>query len=172
MILISADNKNVTMKNLDVDSIEDENSNIKSSKSSSTHISAATSTLLNRDYYIKIGSADTLLKEIGIMSKDGKIKNDKIRKYNQIDHYVELLEGILDKLPQNQVVNILDCGCGKSYLSFVLNYYLTEVKRKKCHFIGLDYSEDVIESSKKMASNLNYRNMEFHAIDINEIFPK
>ena len=100
------------------------------------------------------------------MSKDGKIKNDRIRKYNQIDHYVELLEGVLDKLPQNQIVNILDCGCGKSYLSFVLNYYLTEVKKKKCHFIGLDYSEEVIDSSKKMAENLNYRNMEFHAIDI------
>lgn len=49
-----------------------------------------TSTLLNRDYYIKPGRADSLLKEIGIMSKEGKIKNDKIRKYNQIDHYVEL----------------------------------------------------------------------------------
>ena len=171
VILISADNKNVTMKNLDVDSMEEENSNIISSKTPSTHIGGTTSTLLNRDYYIKVGSADALLKEIGIMSKDGKIKNDRIRKYNQIDHYVELLEGVLDKLPQNQVVNILDCGCGKSYLSFVLNYYLTEVKRKKCHFIGLDYSEEVIESSKKMASNLNYRNMEFHAIDINEYSP-
>jgi SAM-dependent methyltransferase len=171
VILISADNKNVTMKNLDVDSTEEENSTTISSKSPSTHIIGTTSTLLKRDYYIKIGSADALLKEIGIMTKEGKIKNDKIRKYNQIDHYVELLEGVLDKLPQNQIVNILDCGCGKSYLSFVLNYYLTEVKRKKCHFIGLDHSEEVIESSKKMASNLNYRNMEFHAIDINDYSP-
>ncbi len=171
VILISADNKNVTMKNLDVNSIEDEDSNIISSKASSTHITGTTSTLLNRDYYIKTGSADSLLKEIGIMSKDGKIKNDKIRKYNQIDHYVELLEGVLDKLPKNQIVNILDCGCGKSYLSFVLNYYLTEVKKKKCHFIGLDYSESVIESSKSMAKNLNYRNMEFHAIDIKNYEP-
>ena len=87
--------------------------------------------LLNRDYYIKVGKADALLKEIGIMSKDGKIKNDKIRKYNQIDHYVEFLEGIFDKLPKNQVVNILDCGCGKSYLSFVLNYYLNRSKKEK-----------------------------------------
>jgi SAM-dependent methyltransferase len=161
VILISADNKNVTMKNLDVNSIEDEDPNI----------SGATSTLLKRDYYIKIGSADALLKEIGIMSKDGKIKNDKIRKYNQIDHYVELLEGVLDTLPRNQIVNILDCGCGKSYLSFVLNYYLTEVKKKKCHFIGLDHSESVIQSSKSMAKNLNYRNMEFHAIDIKDYEP-
>ncbi len=171
VILISADNKNVTMKNLDVNSIDAKDSTITSPNPSPSPISGTTSTLLNRDYYIKIGKADALLKEIGIMSKEGKIKNDKIRKYNQIDHYVELLEGVLDKLPRNQVINILDCGCGKSYLSFVLNYYLTEVKKKKCHFIGLDYSESVIDSSKIMAKNLNYRNMEFHAIDIENYEP-
>lgn len=168
VILITADNKNVSMKNVDVDKLQaEESSSPKKEPVSHTN----TSTLLNRDYYIKVGKADALLKEIGIMSKDGKIKNDKIRKYNQIDHYVELLEGILDELPKNQTINILDCGCGKSYLSFVLNYYLTEVKRRKCHFIGLDYSEGVIESSKAMASNLSYRNMEFHAIDIKNYVP-
>lgn len=160
-ILISADNKNVKMTNTETKDEENESSSSL----------GETSTLLNRDYYIKVGKADALLKEIGIMTKEGKVKNDKIRKYNQIDHYVELLEGILDKLPKNQTVNILDCGCGKSYLTFVLNYYLTEVKKRKCHFIGLDYSEGVIESSKKMAGNLGYRNMEFHAMDINNYIP-
>lgn len=160
-ILITADNKQVKMKNIEV---KEDSKNI-------NHKIGETSTLLNRDYYIKVGKADHLLKEIGIMTADGKVKNDKIRKYNQIDHYVELMEGILDKLPFNQTINILDCGCGKSYLTFVLNYYLTEVKKRKCHFIGLDYSEKVIEASKRMAENLNYRNMEFHALDINEYRP-
>lgn len=169
VILITADNKNVTMKNVDVEKVDEVNSSPSNKKDVTMHNN--TSTLLNREYYIKPGKADALLKEIGIMSKEGKIKNDKIRKYNQIDHYVELLEGILEELPKNTVVNILDCGCGKSYLSFVLNYYLTEVKRRKCHFIGLDYSEAVIESSKNMASNLGYRNMEFHAIDIKNYTP-
>ena len=168
-ILISADNKNVKMTNTEVkdDDVDFDNANA----SKPMHSLGETSTLLNRDYYIKVGKADALLKEIGIMTKDGKVKNDKIRKYNQIDHYVELLEGILDKLPKNNTINILDCGCGKSYLTFVLNYYLTEVKKRKCHFIGLDYSEGVIEASKKMAENLGYRNMEFHAIDINNYVP-
>lgn len=169
VILITADNKNVTMRNIDVDKVPEDTTVSSSKKEVIPH--SNTSTLLNRDYYIKTGKADSLLKEIGIMSKDGKIKNDKIRKYNQIDHYVELLEGILDELPKNTAINILDCGCGKSYLSFVLNYYLTEVKRRKCHFIGLDYSEGVIQSSKDMATNLGYRNMEFHAIDIKNYTP-
>ena len=164
-ITITGDNKNVKMSNKEVpdEEISEEPKEISN---------PGTSTLLNRDYYIKVGKADALLKEIGIMSKDGKIKNNRIRKYNQIDHYVELLEDVLDTLPQNQVITILDCGCGKSYLSFVLNYYLTEVKRRKCHFIGIDISEGVIESSKKMAENLGYRNMEFLAMDIKEYKPK
>ena len=134
-------------------------------------IDEESSPLLNRDYYIKVGPADPLLKELGILTSQGKIKNNKIRKYNQIDHYVELMEGVLDALPRNHTINILDCGCGKSYLSFVLNYYLTEVKKRRCHFIGLDRSETVIEASRKMASNLEYRNMEFHALDIQEYSP-
>lgn len=163
-LLISADNKNVKMTTTD---IKDDQIEERKTQSNNTHI-AETSTLLNRDYYIKPGRADSLLKEIGIMSKEGKIKNDKIRKYNQIDHYVELLEGIIDGLPSQETINVIDCGCGKSYLTFVLNYYLTEVKKKKCHFIGIDYSPTVIEASKKMADNLGYRNMEFHAMDIKD----
>lgn len=160
-ILIEADNKNVKMKNIDIK--EEENDNYNTNE---------TSTLLNRNYLIKVGKADKLLKEIGIMSKEGKIKNDKIRKYNQIDHYVELFDEMLNKLPKNQTLNILDCGCGKSYLSFVLNYYLREVKKIRCHFIGLDYKESVIETSQKIAENLGYRNMEFHAVDIKNYIPK
>lgn len=169
-VLISADNKEVKMKSMEVKDEEVLDVKITNKSNPVNHI-GETSTLLNRDYYIKVGKADDLLKEIGIMSENGKIKNDKIRKYNQIDHYVELLEGVIDSLPRNRVINILDCGCGKSYLSFVLNYYLTEVKRRKCHFIGLDISEGVIESSKSMAKNLGYRNMEFQAVDIMEYKP-
>ena len=172
-ILITGDNKTVKMATTeereDKSALPSNPRLIDVSRGNNTH--SETSTLLNRDYYIKVGKADSLLKEIGIMTNEGKIKNDKIRKYNQIDHYVELLESVLDTLPNNHVINILDCGCGKSYLTFVLNYYLTEVKRRKCHFIGLDYSSQVIEASKAMAQNLAYRNMEFHAMDIKDYIP-
>lgn len=127
-----------------------------------------TSTLLNRNYWIKATEAPELLKAIGIMSADGKIRNDKIRKYNQIDHYVELLEKNLEALKRQGTVTIVDVGCGKSYLSFVLNYYLTEVKRMKCHFIGIDISEGVIAASRAIQQQLGYRNMEFHAMDVKD----
>ncbi len=125
-----------------------------------------------REYIIRPGAADALLKEIGIMTKDGKIKNDKIRKYNQIDHYIEILKPVIDALPKNRRVCILDCACGKSYLSFVLNYYMRDMLKLDCRFIGVDYSKTVIDASVKMAKNLGYNNMEFVCADVRHYTPE
>jgi SAM-dependent methyltransferase len=164
-VQIVATSKNVTMTSKEVlDDLPTENK-----KAQPT--SATTSTLLNREYFINADKAAPLLKEIKIMTKDGKIKNDKIRKYNQIDHYIELLDSVIDKIPANKNITILDCGCGKSYLSFALNYYITEVKKRKSNFIGIDISPEIIETSKKIATKLDYRNMEFLAMDINDFKP-
>lgn len=160
-IFIEADNKNVKMwtKETEIEEV------VKSHGLS--NLSSETSHIGNREYYIKVGQADELLKEIGILGSNGKIKNEMIRKYNQIDHFVELISDLLKNLvSHNESVTILDCGCGKSYLTFVLNYYIKEVLRKPCYFIGLDYSDGVIQSSKKMAQNLGYHNMEFKTTDI------
>lgn len=112
-----------------------------------------------------------MLSEIGILAKNGKIKNDKIRKYNQIDHFVELMGGIIDELGDKDEICVLDCACGKSYLSFVMNFYLREILKKKCHFIGVDYSDVVIDASKRIASNLGYSNMEFIKADLRNYMP-
>lgn len=154
-LILTATNKTVTMATEDL-------------KPKETTDDVKDTPLLHRDYLIKPREAASLLKAISIMSKDGKIKNDKIRKYNQIDHYVELLEKNFLALKGNQMVTILDVGCGKSYLSFALNYYLTEVLRMRCHFIGIDINEQVIASSKKIQQELGYRNMEFHAMDVKD----
>jgi len=155
-IIIEADNKNVKMKTSDAKEPEED---------IGTHNEAYQ--ISNRDYYIKAGQAQELLKEIGILSSNGKVRNDKIRKYNQIDHFVELIDDLIkDLLSENESITVLDCGCGKSYLTFVLNYYIKEVLKKPCYFIGLDYSNTVIEASKRTAENLGYKNMEFKVTDI------
>ncbi len=125
----------------------------------------------NRTYLVKAGEADDVLREIGILTADGKVKNDMIRKYNQIDHFVELIEGLIKEQGDKDNITVLDCACGKSYLSFVLNFYIKEKLKKNCYFIGLDISEQVISSSRKMAQNLGYKNMEFHQIDIQNYQP-
>lgn len=158
-VLVEGDNKKVTVKYLDND---DAKPNIDEYTSSQ---------IKNRDYYVKVGQANDLLKEIGVLTKDGKIKNDKIRKYNQIDHFVELIDKLLKELEFKDSITVLDCACGKSYLSFVLNYYIKEVLKKKCYFIGIDYSETVIKASKKMADNLGYKNMDFIKEDLTNYTP-
>ncbi|MBS5788816.1 MAG: SAM-dependent methyltransferase [Clostridioides difficile] len=158
-VLVEGDNKKVTVKYLDNDDVKPNIDEYTSSQ------------IKNRDYYVKVGQANDLLKEIGVLTKDGKIKNDKIRKYNQIDHFVELIDKLLKELEFKDSITVLDCACGKSYLSFVLNYYIKEVLKKKCYFIGIDYSETVIKASKKMADNLGYKNMDFIKEDLTNYTP-
>ena len=157
MLIIEADNKNVTMKTKALD--EDRENTIKG------HTDGGA--ISSRDYLIKPGKADKLLKAIGIMAENGKVKNDMIRKYNQIDHFVELIEPMLkDLMKERTELRVVDCACGKSYLSFVLNYYLREVLKINCRFTGIDISDGVIDSSKKIAQGLGYRNMNFINGDI------
>lgn len=158
-VLVEGDNKKVTVKYLDNDDVKPNIDEYTSSQ------------IKSRDYYVKVGQANDLLKEIGVLTKDGKIKNDKIRKYNQIDHFVELIDKLLKELEFKDSITVLDCACGKSYLSFVLNYYIKEVLKKKCYFIGIDYSETVIKASKKMADNLGYKNMDFIKEDLTNYTP-
>lgn len=154
---ITADDKDVKVKN-------------KAITQAQTKPVTETSTLLNRAYLINHLQARPLLTELDILTKDGKVRNDKIRKYNQIDHYVEILAKDLEKFKDSKrVVHVVDCGCGKSYLSFVLNYYMTEVMKIKTTFTGIDISEKVIEASRRMAERLGYRNMEFIRGDIRNL---
>lgn len=146
--IINADDRNVALRYDDIAPIEKN----------------TTATVGERQYLIAPPKANALLKEIGIMGQNGKIKNDMIRKYNQIDHFVELIADYLKKIDGK--IEVLDCACGKSYLSFALNYYLKDVLKKDCHVTGVDYSEIVIEASKKSAKNLGYTNMTFVKADL------
>ena len=152
--IISADDRNVTLKYDDIAPIEKN----------------TTATVGERKYLIAPPRANDLLKEIGIMGQNGKIKNDMVRKYNQIDHFVELVADYLKRLDGK--IEVLDCACGKSYLSFALNYYLRDVLKKDCHITGVDYSDVVIKASNKSAQNLGYSNMTFVKADLTTYVPE
>lgn len=154
-IVIDADDKSVKMRHEDATPEEAQSSVVQT----------------GREYVVNPAMAKELLTEIGILAKNGKIKNDKIRKYNQIDYFVELIRGVLNEIGDRDEYVILDAACGKSYLSFVLNFYLREILKKKCRFIGVDYSETVINASRRTAKNLGYRNMEFIQTDLNSYTP-
>lgn len=154
-IVIDASDKRVNMRHEDV----------------TAEVSKTSVVQTGREYVVNPALAKDLLTEIGILAKNGKIKNDKIRKYNQIDYFVELMQGVLKEIGERDEYVILDAACGKSYLSFVLNFYMREILKKRCRFIGVDYSETVITASKRIAKNLGYNNMEFIQADLTEYTP-
>ncbi len=130
-----------------------------------TDKSKISAVLPDRDYIIKPSQAGDLLQAIGIMGPDGKIRNTMIRKYNQIDHFLELVRPMIEQ-DRSEVFEVLDCGCGKSYLSFVLNYFIRDILKRRCHIVGVDIAPQVIEASRSTAQTLGYHNMEFICADL------
>lgn len=124
---------------------------------------SATQGLKNKEYNIDLAKAAPLLKRLGFMTADGKIKNDMIRKYNQTDRFLDLVGGMFDGMND---ITVVDCACGKSYLSFILNYYLWEQRHVRAKFIGVDIKPNVIEESNKLAADLGYNNMRFVCEDL------
>lgn len=155
-IIVEADEKKVKMQHKQADTQVSENVGQVSAK---------------REYLVNPALAKDLLEEIGILAKNGKIKNDKIRKYNQIDYFVELMRDLIADIPADKEIVIMDCACGKSYLSFVMNFYFCEIAKRKCRFIGVDYSDVVIDASNRIADNLGYKNMKFIQADLREYTP-
>ncbi len=132
-----------------------------------TETAPVSSVLPDREYLIKASEAPELLKAIGIMSPDGKIRNNMIRKYDQIDHFIELVRPMLEE-DDSDTITVLDCGCGKSYLGFVLNYFIRDVLHRRCRITGVDIAPGVIDASRKTAEQLGYANMEFVCADLRE----
>lgn len=142
----------------------DEKGGIRVTKRETEETQVNTTQLRDKDYLINPGKAAKLMRTLGYLTEDGKLRNDKIRKYNQTERFLELIAPMLENCGDR--ITIVDCACGKSYLSFVLNYYLWEVRHVKANFVGIDYSRKVIDESRKMAYELGYKNMEFICADL------
>ena len=115
--------------------------------------------------------ASELLKSIEIMSIDGSISADMRRKYVQIDNFIKLIQPLLIKSTQKGKISILDCGSGKSYLSFVMNYFIREKLGRSCHFYCVDTNKELIEKCLEIRDSLGYDNMEFHVSQIRDFQP-
>ena len=106
-----------------------------------------TLTLHNRqkNHLLPEGEPIDFLIRLGIMNKEGQVFPKKMDKFRQINRYLEIVEDTLSELPSKNTLNILDFGCGKSYLTFALYYYLKEIKNISAHLTGLDLKKDVID---------------------------
>lgn len=119
-----------------------------------------------KQYILKEGMDIPFLRDLGVMTQEGKIVRSRFDKFRQINRYLEFIEDVLPKLPKDREITILDFGCGKSYLTFAMYYFLHEMRGYEVRMVGLDLKEDVIEHCNALAEKYGYDHLHFLTGDI------
>ena len=119
-----------------------------------------------KHYILEEGIPVPFLVDLGVMTKEGRVVNSRYDKYRQINRFLEFIEDILPNLDQDRESTIIDFGCGKSYLTFAMYYYLKELKGYPVRIIGLDLKEDVIEHCSRLGRQYGYEGLSFRHGDI------
>ena len=114
-----------------------------------------------KNYILQEGVCVPFLQDLGVMTADGKIVRTKFDKFRQINRFLEFVEDILPQLNKEKEVTILDFGCGKSYLTFAMYYYLHELKKYDVRIIGLDLKKDVIKHCNELSVKYGYEKLKF-----------
>lgn len=119
-----------------------------------------------KNYILEEGTAFPFLVDLGVMTGEGRVVRSKFDKFKQINRFLEFIEDILPHLDKNRELTILDFGCGKSYLTFAMYYYLKVQKGYHINVIGLDLKEDVIEKCNGLSRKYGYDKLQFLQGDI------
>ncbi len=117
-------------------------------------------------YILREGICVPFLVDLGVMTEEGKVVQAKYGKYRQINRFLEFIEDVLLELPNDREAVILDFGCGKSYLTFAMYYYLHELKGYDIRIVGLDLKADVIRGCQRLSEKYGYDKLKFLEGDI------
>lgn len=119
-----------------------------------------------KKYILEEGRPVPFLIDLGVQTAEGKIIRAKYDKFKQINRFLEFIEDILPKLPKERTLNIIDFGCGKSYLTFAIYYYLKELHGLDVRITGLDLKKEVIRHCNELAVKYDYGGLNFQQGDI------
>lgn len=112
-------------------------------------------------YLLEEGMQIPFLQDLGVMTKKGQIVHSRFDKFRQINRFLEFIEDILPELPTDREITILDFGCGKSYLTFAMYYYLHEINQYDVRIVGLDLKSDVIRRCNELSIKYGYEKLRF-----------
>ena len=143
------------------------NGKIKKSKSKNNLHQKSKNAENNRqkEYIFNEGENIPALVDLGVFTPDFKIVNSKYDKFKQINRFIEIVNDAFTN-DTNENITILDFGCGKSYLTFIIYHYFAEVKKKNVKIIGYDLKKDVVENCNKIAEKYGYNNLKFVVSDV------
>ena len=142
------------------------NMTVKYKKSSDTRTQKDLSHNKQKKYILEEGKPVGFLIDLGVMTKEGKIVASRYDKFRQINRFLEFIEDVIPYLSKDREQTIIDFGCGKSYLTFAMYYYLKELKGLDIRIIGLDLKKDVIMHCNLLARKYGYKKLNFYVGDI------
>ena len=119
-----------------------------------------------KHYILEEGKPVDFLVGLGVQTPDGRVTRARFDKFRQINRYLEFIEDVIDELPKDRTIRIIDFGCGKSYLTFAMYYYLHELQHRDIQVTGLDLKTDVIQHCNELAEKLGYDRFKFERGDI------
>lgn len=121
-----------------------------------------------KEYILPQDERIPFLVDLGVQSKEGKIIAGKYDKFRQINRFLEFVRDVLPQLPKDRKITVLDFGCGKSYLTFAMYYYLRIMNDLDVEIIGLDLKDTVIENCNRLKDAYGYEGLHFLVGDIGQ----